>query len=110
MSKTKNVFLWCGVICFFTVLMSSAQAAIVTTSDVLADSKKAILLEKLERKDVQQQLIGMGVDPESAIKRVASMTDEEVAEINGQLEAMRAGAGVSNVELLLIIIIILLLV
>jgi len=109
MSKMKKVFLWSGVMCLVTLLMSSAQAAMVSTSEILADSNRAILLEKLERKDVQQQLVDMGVDPQAAIKRVDNMTDEEVAKINGQLETLPAGAGVSNVELLLIIIIIILL-
>ena len=110
MTKLKNPFLFCGVMFIVMLLMTSAQAAIVSTSDMLAESNRTILLEKLERKDVQQQLIEMGVDPESAIKRVHSMTDEEVAEINGQLETLPAGAGVSTVQLLLIIIIIILIV
>jgi len=90
--------------------MTSAQAAMVGTSDILADSNRTILLEKLERKEVQQQLIELGVAPESAIKRVESMTDEEVAEINGQLDTLPAGAGVNAIELLLIIIIIILII
>lgn len=110
MSKTKKVLLWSGVMCLVTLLMSSAQAAMVSTSDILAESNRATLLENLERKDVQQQLVDMGVDPEAAVKRVNSMTDEEVAEINGQLETLPAGAGLSNIELLLLIIIIILLV
>ncbi|WP_455222825.1 PA2779 family protein [Kaarinaea lacus] len=110
MTKLKNPFLFCGVMCTVMLLMTSAQAAMVSTSDILAESNRAILLEKLERKDVQQQLIEMGVDPESAIKRVNRMTDEEVAEINGQLETLPAGAGVNAVELLLIIIIIILII
>lgn len=110
MSKLKNVVLWSGVICLVTLLMSSAQAGMVGTSEILDDSSQAILLEKLERTDVRQQLIEMGVDPQAAIKRVASMTDEEIAEINGQLDTLPAGAGLSNVELLLLIIIIILLI
>jgi len=111
MTKLKKVSLWASVTFFLTLLMSSAQAAMVSTSEILADSNRATLLENLQRKDVQQQLIEMGVDPESAIKRVDSMTDDEVAEINGQLETLPAGAGrISNVELLLIIIIIILLI
>ena len=111
MLKLKKASLWASVTCFLTLLMNSAQAAMVSTSEILADSNRAVLLENLERKDVQQQLIEMGVDPQSAIKRVESMSDEEVAEINGQLETLPAGAGrISTVELLLIIIIIILLI
>jgi len=110
MTKSKKVAFWSGALCLVLLLTTSAQAAMVTTSDILADSKRAVLLEKLQRSDVQKQLIDMGVNPESAIKRVSNMTDEEIAKINGQLNALPAGAGMSNVELLLIIIIIILLV
>ncbi len=110
MSKLIKAFLWSGGVCIVMLLMTSAQAAMVSTSDILADSNRTILLEKLERKEVQQQLIEMGVDPASAIKRVESMTDEEVAKINGQLETLPVGAGINTVELLLIIIIIILII
>lgn len=110
MLKSKKVLLWSGMICIFISLMASAQAAMVTTADILAESSRTELREKLERKDVQQQLVEMGVDPEAAINRVDNMTSEEVAEINGQLETLPAGAGLSNVELLLLIIIIILLI
>jgi len=110
MSKMKQAALWSVLMCIFTLLtITSTQAAMVSTSEILADSNREKVLEKMERNDVKQQLIEMGVDPESAIKRVENMTDKEIAEINGQLEALPAGAGVSNVELLLIIIIIILL-
>jgi hypothetical protein len=88
--------------------MATAQAAIVGTTDVLTDTKRAQLVRELEREDIQQQLIEMGVDPESAAKRIGNMTDEELTQLDGQLSALPAGAGFSNVELLLIIIIIIL--
>lgn len=108
MSKSKKAALYSSLICIVMLLMTSAQAAMVSTSKVLADPSRTNLHEKLERDDIQQQLIEMGVDPESAIKRVENMTDEEIAEIYGQLEVLPAGAGLSTVDLLLIIIIILL--
>ena len=108
MSKLKKNTLSIFLAGLAMLFMTSAQAAMVTTSDVLTESNRAILHKNLERKDVQQQLIQMGVDPEMAIKRIDNMTDQEIAKINGQLDALPAGAGVSNVELLLIIIILIL--
>jgi len=110
MSKSKKAAVWLGVLCIGLLLMSSAQAAMVSTTEILADSNRATLIDKLKRSDVRQQLVEMGVDPESAIKRVNNMTDEEIAGINGQLDSLPAGAGFSNVEVLLIIIIVILLV
>ena len=108
MSKSKKTALCSSLICIFMLLIPSAQAAMVSTSEFSADSNRIKLHEKLERDDVQQQLIKMGVDPESAMKRVDHMSNEEIAKLNGQIEVLPAGAGLSTIDLLLIIIIILL--
>jgi hypothetical protein len=110
MSKSKKATLWSGLLCVAMLLISSAQAAMVGTPEILTDTNRTTLLKKLERNDVQQQLVEMGVDPQSAIKRVENMSDEEIAEINGQLDSLPAGAGLSNLELLLLILLIVLLV
>lgn len=92
------------------ICMAPAQAAMVSNSDVLNIQDRAQLVDMLEREEVQKQLVEMGVDPAAAIARVDQMTDVEVAELNGQIAAMPAGAGIGTLELLLIIIIIILLV
>lgn len=90
------------------ILMSSAHAELVTIDKAFHSSKQNQTVQATEREDVQQQLIKLGVDPDSAKERVNLMTDAEVSEINGRLDELPAGAGVSTVDLLLIIIIILL--
>lgn len=110
MFMLKKAVLLSGVMCIFALLATTAQASMVRTPEILADSSRTALLEKLESKDVQQQLIDMGVDPQSAIKRVQNMTDQEIAEINGRLEELPAGAGFSNLEVLLIVLLVVLLI
>lgn len=90
------------------IQMSLAQAKMVDTGEILQSTDRAQIVRTLERKDVQQQLIDMGVDPASAIERVSQMTDAEIAQINGRLADLPAGAGLNTVELLLIIIILIL--
>jgi len=90
------------------IQMSLVQAEIVGTSELLHSTDRAQIVQTLERKDVQQQLINFGVDPASAVDRVNKMTDAEIAQVNGRLAKLPAGAGVSTVELLLIIIILIL--
>jgi Skp family chaperone for outer membrane proteins len=90
------------------IQMSSTQAKIVDTGEVLQSADRTRIVRTLERKDVQEQLADMGVDPASAIERVNQMTDAEIAQINGQLTDLPAGAGLSTVELLLIIVILIL--
>jgi hypothetical protein len=89
------------------IQMAPVQASMVGTSEVMNQSERVQLVNMLEREDVQRQLIGQGVDPADALARVNQMSDEEVAKLNGQLENLPAGAGLSSVDLLLIIIILL---
>jgi hypothetical protein len=51
----------------------------------------------LARDDVQQMLIRYGVDPDIAAKRVAALTNTELAMIESRIEQMPAGAGVIEV-------------
>ncbi len=88
--------------------VTSVQAGMVSTEEILHRQDRAQLARMLERDDVQQQLIAMGVDPASARVRVDQMTAEEVAQLNGRLAELPAGAGIGMVELLLIIIILIL--
>gem|GEM_PF-1136419 len=88
--------------------LSPVQAAMVSTDDAMAGPQRQQLVEMLERQDVQQQLVAMGVDPANALARVDQMTVEELVQLNGQIEQLPAGAGVGTLELLLIIIILIL--
>jgi len=96
-----------GLLCMI-IQISSAQAEMIGTGEVLQSAERTKMVQTLQRKDVQKQLIDMGVDPVSAIARVNQMSDAEIAKINGQLAELPAGAGVSTVDLLLIIIILIL--
>jgi hypothetical protein len=52
----------------------------------------------------------MGIAPRDALGRVDAMSDEEVLQLAGRLDAALAGGQITNEQLLLIIIIILLLI
>jgi hypothetical protein len=110
MPSPRKAGLLITLVSFLLLYLSPSQAAMVTTESAIGDIDRAQLVTMLERDDVQQQLIDMGVDPADALERVAKMTDEEVAELNGKIAQLPAGAGLNAVELLLIIIIIILLV
>lgn len=82
---------------FSTIPLPAAQAALVTTQDVVADGSAAQDLEKvrtfLSRDDVQRELQALGVDPEEAKQRVASLSDEELSRIAGHIGDDPAGQG-----------------
>jgi hypothetical protein len=97
-----------SLLVMMVILMSSAHAELAVIGEAPHTADQSQIVQAAERRDVQQQLIKLGVDPASATERVNHMTDAEVSEINGRLDDLPAGAGVSTVDLLLIIIIILL--
>ena len=99
-----------GLIVALWLMMLPAQAAMVTTPEVLVAPDRAQLISLLQGQVVQQQLIKMGVDPGAAIKRVNQMTEAEIVTLQGKIDQLPVGAGLSTVDLLLIIIIIILLV
>jgi hypothetical protein len=74
-----------------------AQAEMITTDQILQDtdpsSDRARVESFLLRDDVQNQLILLGINPEEATSRVASLSDEEIQQIAGRLDELPAGEG-----------------
>ena len=86
-----------------TLPMQTAQAGMVSTEQVAAQANPAShaqrehVLSLLDRADVRQALEKNGVNPDDAKSRVAAMTDDEVAQLNGKLDAVPAGGDVVGV-------------
>lgn len=73
----------------------SANATLVSTNEVVAAEVAAANREKvnafLAREDVQKALVAQGVREDAVQARVQSMTDEEVAQLAGQVDRAPAG-------------------
>lgn len=110
MLSTKKTSILIALLCYLALAFSPAQAAMVSTERAVGEVDRAQLVTMLERDDVKQQLIEMGVNPDNALKRVSQMTDQEVAELNGKIATLPAGAGISAIQLLLIILLIIIIV
>lgn len=108
MSFLNKPVTWIGML-LLLFMQTNAQAAMVGTSDMLLQSERSRLIQMMDRKEVKQQLMDMGIDHQAAQQRVNQMTGEELAELNGQIAELPAGAA-STTELLLIIIILVLLI
>ncbi len=76
----------------------TAHASLISTHQIAAEQAKANPREQinatLERPEVQAQLESYGISKEDAKRRVASLTDEEVATLNNKIDDLPAGAGV----------------
>ncbi len=95
----------------FISVQPAVNAAIVSTSDLVAQQQsqidKASLLKSFDRKDVQMALASKGVDINMAKLRVASMTNEEVQQLNAKMDSLpAAGDIVGTLGFILVILLI----
>ncbi len=84
-----------------------SQAAVVATEAALAAAQRDRAAALLDRGDVRTQLEAHGVRPAELKARVAALTDEEAAQLVGQLERLPAG-GEGIVGALVIVFLVLL--
>jgi len=100
-----------GLVITLWLMMLPAHAAMVGTAELLTPTpSRTELVNALQNQEIQQQLIRHGVDPDAAMNRVNLMTEAELASLQGKINQLPAGAGLSTVELLLIILLIILLI
>ena len=91
------------------MLMPRAYAGMIPTEQTQADDR-ATVKDMLARPEVVREMEKMGIPPEKAAARVDAMTDEEVRQLAGRLNALPAGGALSTQDWLLVIIVILLII
>ena len=74
------------------------------TRQAKVDELQAVLL----RDDIQQSLMAMGVTPEAAQQRVATLTDEELSALEQQLDNLPAGGDILAVVGVVFVVLIIL--
>ncbi len=87
--------------------MNLAQAAMVTTDQVIEDSTaaddRARVMDFMAREDVRQELQDLGVDPDEASRRATTLSDDEIRQIAGRLDELPAGQEELLIGMLLIV-------
>ena len=108
--KLYGVGLICRLLIVSLLLLSfqTARAGMIGTGEAVpaagSQVERAQILGLLARGDVAKQLEVLGVDPNVARDRVATMSDEEVRSLAGNLGSVPAG-GVSGWAIALIILV-----
>lgn len=90
------------------LVLPQAHAGMIGTGDAAAQGERARVKALVERPELGAGLAKMGIAPQEAAARVDAMTDAEVLELAGRLDAALAGGQLTTEQLLLIIIVILL--
>jgi hypothetical protein len=88
MSHRKVNALLLSLVLVFSGLSMRASAAVEAREQRIADVHAA-----LARDDVREAMIELGVDPVDAEQRVASLSDTELQQLEGQLDQLPAGGG-----------------
>lgn len=82
---------------FSTFSATVVQAKMVGTDEVIAEQRSDVDREKIvnfmSRDDVQAEMQSLGIDPDEAMNRVATLSDQEVQQVAGKLDQLPAGEG-----------------
>jgi hypothetical protein len=85
------------VLLFFSAMWAPAQAALVGTGQLQAQSDseatRAQLHRLVAREDVRRQLASWGIDPAEAQARIDNLTEAELAEFSRRMGDAPAGSG-----------------
>ena len=81
-----------------TQVVTQAQAQMLGTDAAISKystmANRSLLMDELQRDDVRQEIIDLGIDPAEADARLAALTDAEVSTILTQMENDSAGADI----------------
>ena len=91
------------------VIMPRAHAEMIGT-DQATQSERERLKAALTRPEVVQELKKMGIDVAAASERVDAMSDSEVIQLAGRIDALPAGGALTNEQLIIILLIVLILI
>ena len=85
--------------------LGAAHSAMINNGQLLqGDTGRTQLMQTLEREQVRQQLIQLGVDAEAVKLRVAQMTDQEITTLNQRLGELPAGGDALGVILFIFVL------
>ena len=96
------------IVAMMALSFQTAHAGMIGTGQAAADggaaSQRSLVMSVLDRAETAAQLQAQGIDPAMARERVASMTDQEVRQLAGDMQTGPAGATSSGTYLAVIVI------
>ena len=92
------------------LIVQPAHAEMIGTETAHAQDERGRVRALVQRPELSKSLETMGLPPAEALARVDAMSDDEVLQLGGRLDAALAGGQISNETLLLIIVLVLVLI
>src|SRR5690606_13765718 len=94
------------------LLAPVVQAGIISTeayvTEVQADAKRDEVMALMQREDVRERMLAMGVDPAHVEARLTALSEAEITQLAERMEEMPAGAGVLDVLLIVFLVFVIL--
>ena len=95
-------------IAILSMSFNSVHAARVGNEQIISQTQqldaRTQLVDTINRADVKQQLLALGVEPEHVTSRINQMTADEIAQLNQQIETLPAGGDLLGVLLVVFIV------
>ncbi|MBI3126462.1 MAG: PA2779 family protein [Candidatus Tectomicrobia bacterium] len=92
--------------------LNSAEASMIRTEQMLAKATtqdspgdREKIRQFMAREDVRAQMKTMGVNPDEAEMRVASLSDAEAAKLAGRIDSLPAGQGLGETILIVALVV-----
>lgn len=99
-----------SILALLSIHMAPLQAAMVDNDQLIEQTQHNItkqeVLSNLDRQDVHDQLVAMGVDVDDAKDRISQMNDQELAQIAQDFDEMPAGSGVLGALLVVFVVLV----
>lgn len=95
----------------FSGFTANVQAAVISTQQAMSAEARAAaeagVRASLARDDVRQAMLRMGADPAQVDGRIASLSDAELMQVQGEMERLPAGGVLAVVGLVFVVLLIL---
>ncbi|MFN2644158.1 MAG: PA2779 family protein [Burkholderiales bacterium] len=111
-SRVIEIFVLFSLALAAAAVMPRANAGMIGTDEATAppQSDRERVKALLARPVVAKGLEKFGVKAEDAAARVDAMTDDEVAQLAGRIDALTAGGALTNDQLIVILLLVVILV
>lgn len=107
-ARTLLCFMISFVLVEFPITKSHAQAGMISTSEALNQMSRTQgeknISNFLERSDVKDQLVKLGITPEEASTRLAGLSDKEVKQLSHDIDQATVGGSVGGVLVLVVLV------
>ena len=108
----RKILVVASVILTYLVCITSTYAGVISSEQVIVQQQsiynKQQVIEMLNNVEVQDKLVALGVSIEDAEIRIASMTDQELNQLNTQMNDMPAAGGIVGVVVTVLVVLVVL--